>query len=89
MKMTFFHHAEDGIYVEACAGGGGVALRLLFGEYISFIHLTLIVLGNYYPTSRSYSNVNNDPACAPDQLSPKTSTNATPVPLFTPRTMAV
>ena len=33
------NNAEDGLYVEACAGGGGAALRLLFGEYVSFIHL--------------------------------------------------
>lgn len=33
------NNAADGIYVEPCAGGGGAALRLLFEEHVSFIHL--------------------------------------------------
>ncbi len=33
------NNMDDGRYVEPCAGGAGAALRLLFGEHVSFIHL--------------------------------------------------
>ena len=32
----------DGTYVEPYVGGGSVALSLLFNEYVSDIHITLI-----------------------------------------------